>query len=135
MKRFAVCLTVAVLAVGLAGCAHIPGGTDLGAVATENNMINVTTGDGTFADYTATGYHTGIEIGIAVGIPRLCKFMELYPVQDTEAQLSQVAQAAKANGANAMINVTPPQECYLGVPFWIVGLYYDVCSGTGIKTK
>ena len=135
MKRFAVCLTVAVLAFGLAGCAHIGGGTDLGAVAKSEGMINITTGDGTFENYTATGYHTGLEIGIAIGLPQLFKFMELYPKQDNEAQLAQIAQAAQGNGANAMINVTPPQEMYLGFPFGIIGLYFDTCEGTGIKTK
>lgn len=117
------------------GCANIPGGTNLGKVADDNGMVNITTGDGTFENYKATGYHTGTEIGLAFGLPFIGKFKEVVPTQSNEAQVDHIAKAAKTNGANAMINVTPPQETYYGFPFLIFGIYVDTTSGTGIKTK
>ena len=98
-------------------------------------MINITTGDGTFENYKATGYHTGTEIGLAVGLPGIGKFFEVWPTQTNEAQLDKIAKAAKADGANAMINVEPPVETYYGIPFGIFGIYVDTVSGTGIKVK
>jgi len=128
-----------VLAVGLVlllgGCAYLPSGTDLSDVADDVGMINVTTGDGTFENYTATGHFKGTEIGIALGIPYLIKFMELYPVQSNEDLLACIASDAKDDGANAMINVTPHREAYTGFPFFFIGIYVDQCEGTGIKTK
>ena len=126
------CLTVGFLSTS---CLYVGGGTDLGAVARRAGMTNVTTGDGTYENYTATGYYTGLEFGIAVGIPGLFKIMELYPVQSNEALLGQIAQSAAADGANGMINVTPPSESYWGLPFGIIGLYIDRTAGTGIKTN
>jgi uncharacterized protein YbjQ (UPF0145 family) len=116
-------------------CAHIGGGTDLGAVAKDKGMVNITTGDGTFKDYTATGYHTGTEIGLAFGFPGIAKFMEVWPTQSNETQVGHIADAAKAGGANAMINVAPPKETYYGIPFLIFGIYVDTTEGTGIKVK
>lgn len=133
MKRLVTCLSI--IALMMAGCAHIPSGTNLGQVAQDAGLKNVTTGDGTFENYTATGYHKGLELGIAVGIPFIGKFMELYPTQCNEAQLTKIATDAKADGADAMINVQPPEEMYTGIPFFIVGLYFDCAHGTGIKTK
>jgi hypothetical protein len=127
---------IAVCVVSLfTSCAHIPGGTDLGKVATDNGMINVTTGDGTFKDYKATGYHTSVEIGLAFGLPGIGKFMEVYPKQSNEMQMDYIAKDAKKSGANALINVMPPQESYLGFPLMIFGLYVDSAHGTGIKVK
>jgi hypothetical protein len=34
-----------------------------------------------------------------------------------------------------MINVTPHTELYTGIPFFLVGVYVDTASGTGIKAK
>ena len=116
-------------------CVHLPGGTNLGAVAKEQGMKNITTGDGTFKDYNATGYHTGTEVGFAFGIPFIGKFSEVYPKQSNEAQLAKLAASAKESGANAMINVAPPKESYLGFPFLFFGLYVDTTEGTGIKVK
>jgi hypothetical protein len=124
-----------VLAVAVTGCLNLPGKVDLTKAAADAQVLNVTTGDGTFADYKATGYHTSTEIGIAVGIPYLLKLVELYPVQDNTQQMTQVAKDAKANGANAVINAEPPKETYTGFPFFFIGLYIDKASGTGIKTK
>ena len=98
-----------VLAVALTGCLNIPGKVDLTKAAADAQVINVTTGDGTFADYKATGYHTSTEIGIAVCIPGL-KLLELYPKQDNTEQMTQIAKDAKANGANAVINAQPTKE-------------------------
>lgn len=122
------------LAVSVTGCLNIPGEVNLTKAAADAQVLNVTTGDGTFADYKATGYHTSTEIGIAVGIPGL-KLLELYPKQDNTQQMTQVAKDAKANGANAVINAEPPKEMYTGFPFFFIGLYIDKAAGTGIKTK
>lgn len=123
------------LALGLvaatSSCAYIGGGTDLSDVADENGMINVTTGDGTFENYTATGHHTGTEIGIGLGLPML-KLLELYPAASNEDLLSDVAGSASADGANAMINVTPHKSFFMG---FIIGLYIDSAQGTGISTN
>ena len=133
-KSILAIFAVAVMAL-FASCQHIPGGTNLGKVNSDNGMKNITTGDGTFADYTATGYPTVTDIGFAVGLPGIGKVFEVWPTQSNEAQLDKLAKAAKADGANAMINVTPPQETYWGIPFIIFGIYVDSSSGTGIKAK
>ena len=117
----------------LAGCVYMPGGTDLDSVARSAQLSNITTGDGTFENYTATGHFTGTEVGIAVGIPGIGKIKELYPMQSNEALLGKIADDAKADGADAMINVTPHKEWYSGMPLFIIGLYVDKCQGTGIE--
>jgi len=133
--------TLLALACGLAttlsvGCAYIPGGTDLKQVSDAVGFKNITTGDGTFENYTATGHYTGTEVGIAVGLPFFLKLIELYPMGATnEALLQSVAESAKTDGADAMINVTPHTEMYTGIPFFFVGVYVDGAMGTGITTK
>ena len=133
MKKSLLLLSALVMAVSLNGCMYWGSGTNLAEVAQKNKMMNVTTGDGTFENYKTTGFYKGTEFGIAVGIPGLIKIMELFPVQSNEDLLGQIANKAAADGANAMINVTPHQESYLGFPFFIVGLYVDRTEGTGIK--
>lgn len=132
-----------IMAIGLAlslagalgtGCAHLPGKCDLAKVASDAQLQNVTTGDGTFENYQATGHYTSTEIGIGVGIPGI-KLLELYPKQDDTAQMTQVAKDAKGAGANAVINAKPPSGFYTGLPFFFVGLYIDKAAGTGIKGK
>ncbi len=118
----------------VSGCAHLPGRCDLGKAARDAQLQNVTTGDGTFENYQATGYYTSTEIGIGVGIPGL-KLLELYPKQDDTAQMTQVAKDAKADAATAVINAKPPSGIYTGLPFFFVGLYIDKAAGTGIKAK
>ena len=135
MRKLLAAFMVLSLTLFFAGCACIPGRTDLSDVADDAGLTNVTTGDGTFENYTATGYYTGIEIGIAVGLPGIFKFIELYPKQSNEELMVQIADRAKEDGADAMINVTPTQESYLGFPFMIVGLYIDTTAGTGIDLK
>lgn len=126
---------LAAVALSVSACTYIPSQTNLAAVASNSGLSNVTTGDGTFENYTATGYHTGTEVGIAIGIPFIWKYKELYPVQSNEVQMTLVANSAKARGADAMINVTAPQETYWGIPFFFVGLYVDYAAGTGIDVK
>ena len=129
-------LFLALLSVTLlVGCVYIPGKTDLGAVAKDTGMKNITTGDGTFENYTATGHFTGTEVGIALGIPGIGKLMELYPQQSNEKLLEFIAKDAKDGGANAMINVTPHKEMYTGFPLFFIGIYVDGCQGTGINVK
>lgn len=128
------CAVIGVASMLATGCAHIPGTCDLGQVAKDAQLTNVTTGDGTFANYTATGYHTSTEIGLAVGIPGI-KFLELYPQQTDTEQMTRIAQDAKAAGATAVINAKPPTDLYTGFPFFFVGLYVDQAAGTGIKVK
>jgi len=132
MKKVLLAILVATL---LAGCAYLPAKTNLGQVAKDTGMKNITTGDGTFENYTATGYHEGTEVGIALGLPFIGKFMELYPVQSNEKLLEEVAKSAKEDGANAMINVTPHKEFYMGFPFFFLGIYVDSAKGTGIDVK
>lgn len=116
------------------GCAHLPGKCDLGQAAKDAQLQNVTTGDGTFENYQATGYHTSTEIGLAVGFPGI-KLLEVYPKQDDTAQMTQVAKDAKAGGATSVINAVPPRGIYTGLPFIFFGLYIDTAAGTGIKSK
>ena len=134
MKLILKGLAVVAAATLVSGCAHIPGTCNLKQAADDAGLINVTTGDGTFANYNATGYHTGTEIGIAVGIPGL-KLMELYPTQSDTAQMTQIAKDAKAAGADAVINAHPPKSFYTGFPLVFLGRYIDSVDGTGIKTK
>ena len=133
-KRAVFCSACVVAALLVSGCANLPGSVNLTKAASDAQVMNVTTGDGTFADYKATGYHTSTEVGIAVGIPGL-KLFELYPRQDDTAQMTQIAKDAKAAGANAVINAQPPKALYTGIPFFFVGVYVDQAAGTGIQTK
>lgn len=135
MKKSLLALTSALAVTVMTGCAYFPGGTDLSDVAEATELDNITTGDGTFENYTATGHYTGTELGIAIGLPGLIKLFEIYPMQSNEGLLEHVAGAAKDDGADAMINTTPHKGLYIGFPFGIVGLYIDQAMGTGIKTK
>ncbi len=135
MKAWIALLMVLGMACVFTGCAYLPGGTDLSEVADEVGLSNITTGDGTFENYTATGHFTGTEIGIGIGLPGIGKLLELYPVQSNEKLLKQVAEDAKKDGAQAMINVTPHTEIYTGFPLGIIGIYVDRACGTGIKMK
>jgi len=125
---------VACVSVMATGCAHLPGKCDLAQAAKDSQLMNVTTGDGTFENYQATGYYTSTEIGIGVGFPGI-KLLELFPKQDDTAQMTQVAKDAKSGGATAVINAVPPKGIYTGLPFIFVGLYIDKAAGTGIKSK
>lgn len=127
-------LAVTLASVLATGCAHLPGKCDLAQAAKDAQLQNVTTGDGTFENYQATGYYTSTEIGIGVGIPFI-KLLELYPKQDNTTQMTQIAKDAKGAGATAVINAKPPSELYTGLPFFFVGLYIDKAAGTGIKGK
>lgn len=129
------CSVIAVSSAFMTGCLNLPSQVDLAKAANDAQVINITTGDGTFENYKATGYHTSTEIGFAVGIPGLFKFMEVYPKQSNEEQMAQLAKDAKSAGANAVINAKPPKEVYTGFPFFFFGLYIDKAEGTGIKTK
>jgi hypothetical protein len=120
------------MATVFSGCLYFPGGTDLGQVARETGMRNITTGDGTFENYTAVGYYKGMEFGISAGIPGLFK-IELFPIQSNEGLLKQIAREAKNDGADAMINVKPHKEVFTGLPFTVIGLHIDWAKGTGIK--
>lgn len=110
---------------------------DLNQVAVDSGMTKITTGDGTFEDYKVTGYHTELEIGIAVGIPFLVKFFEVLPLggQSNEEQVGVLAEEAKASGATALINVDPPDEFYTGLPLGFIGIYIDRTQGTGVAPK
>lgn len=130
MKRLLALVTILGLTMALGACATVSK-VDLASVAKSTSMKNITTGDGTFENYTATGYHKGKEIGIGLGI-FMWKFMELYPGKTNEDLLTDVAKDASQKGANAMINVTPACESFYG---FIIGLYVDSAKGTGIKTR
>ncbi len=129
------CFVIALASVLATGCAHLPGKCDLAKAAKDAQLQNVTTGDGTFANYQATGHYTSTEIGIGVGFPLVFKLMELFPVQDDTTQMTQIAKDAKRDGATAVINAEPPKGLYTGLPFFFVGLYIDKAAGTGIKSK
>ena len=127
-------VAIAAAAMLATGCAHLPGKCDLDKAAKDAQLQNVTTGDGTFENYHATGHYTSTEIGLAVGIPGL-KLLELFPKQDDTAQMTQVAKDAKSDGATAVINAKPPSSLYTGIPFFFIGVYVDSAEGTGIKSK
>lgn len=134
MRKLIALATTVVLGSMLTGCA-LTGGTDLSDVARGAGLNNVTTGDGTFENYTATGYYEATEIGFAVGLPLIGKFFEVVPAYTNEDLLAEVATAAKQDGADSLINVDPTTETYWGFPFIIFGLYVDHAAGTGIATK
>lgn len=133
-KLAAICLAVGAMTVG---CTSLPSQVNLKQAADAVQFRNITTGDGTFENYTATDYVASREIGIAVGIPFIGKLIELYPMQSDEEQLAGIARMAKQGNSstNAMINVTPPTDFYTGFPFIFVGIYVDSTSGTGIAAK
>ncbi|MEN6624776.1 MAG: hypothetical protein ABFD69_00955 [Candidatus Sumerlaeia bacterium] len=133
MMRLLVCALMTLMV--LTGCMSIGSKTNLAQVAQESGLTNVTTGDGTFENYTATGRYDQTEVGIAVGIPFITKIMEILPMYSNEALLGDAAKAAKADGATAMINVMPHAEMYTGLPFIFVGVYVDKACGTGIKAR
>jgi hypothetical protein len=136
MRKVIALVTMLVASISFVGCAHLGSEIDLAQVAQDNEMKSVTTGDGGYSSFADSGTHyRSLEFGIAVGIPIILKFMELYPMQSDEAHLGQIAQEAKADGANALINVQPPRGLYTGFPFFIVGLYIDRTEGTGVTVN
>ena len=135
MKKFVKSLGALTLVAALAGCAYLPGGTDLSDVANDAGLDNVTTGDGTFENYTATGHYTATEIGLGFGIPGIGTLLPIFPAVSNEGLLGSAADTAKNDGADSMINVTPAQNEYYGIPFFIFGLYVDHAGGTGIDSK
>ena len=131
MKKIFSILSIAALALSLGACASVSS-VNLAQVAKDSNMKNITTGDGTFENYTATGQYKGREIGFGIGLPFI-KLFEIYPAKTNEALLTDVAKMAATDGkANAMINVSPASETFAG---FIIGVYIDSCRGTGIKLK
>ena len=133
MKKILSILSIVALALSLGACT-MTSSVDLAAVAKASNMKNITTGDGTFENYTATGQFKGREIGFGIGFPFI-KILEIYPGKSNEALLTEVAKlAASPEGgkATAMINVCPASETFAG---FIIGVYIDSCKGTGIKLK
>jgi hypothetical protein len=128
------CLAIAAL-LAVTGCKHLGSEVNLKKAAGDAGLTNITTGDGTFKDYTATGYHKSTEIGIGVGLPFIGKFVELWPTQTHEEQLTMMAKDAKNLGADAMINTSPPEDFYTGFPLLIIGIYLDRTHGTGIDVK
>jgi len=131
MKKILSILSIAALALSLGACASVSS-VNLAQVAKDSNMKNITTGDGTFENYTATGQYKGREIGFGIGFPFI-KIFEIYPGKSNEALLTDVAKTAATEGkANAMINVCPASETFAG---FIIGVYIDTCKGTGIKLK
>jgi hypothetical protein len=130
-KKTLFIVSIVALAMSLVACASVSS-VDLAAVAKQANMKNITTGDGTFENYTATGAYKGREIGFGIGFPFI-KIFEIYPGKSSEALLTDVAKTAATEGkANAMINVCPASETFAG---FIIGVYIDTCKGTGIKLK
>ena len=136
MRHVAMLVLVLMGSALMSGCAYrATDATELGEVADRVGMVNITTGDGTFADYKAVDYHHGDEIGIAIGIPFLWKIFEIWPAQTNEDLVEEMARTSKAHGADAMINVNGVRECYMGFPFFIIGIYVDHVEGTGIDLK
>lgn len=137
-KLFSLIAVVAVCAT-FTGCKSLSSGTlNLDQVAVDSGLTKVTTGDGTFENYKVTGYHTELEVGIAIGIPFLVKLIEVLPLggQSDEEQVGVLAEAAKANGgATALINVKPPDSFYTGLPLGFIGIYIDRTEGTGVAPK
>jgi hypothetical protein len=133
MEKMLSMLSIVSLALSLGACT-MTSSVDLAAVAKASNMKNITTGDGMFENYTATGQFKGREIGFGIGFPFI-KILEIYPGKSNEALLTELAKlAASPEGgkANAMINVCPASETFAG---FIIGVYIDSCRGTGIKLK
>jgi hypothetical protein len=135
MRHSLVALFAVMMAGLLIGCVGMTRTVDLAAVARDTGLKNITTGDGTFENYTATSAVCAKDVGIAVGIPFIGKFIELFPMRSNEALLTTAANKAKGMGADAMINTCPAKETYWGIPFVFVGLYVDEAKGTGINTK
>lgn len=136
MRKMIALVTMLIASVSFVGCAHLGSQVDLDKVAQDYEMKSVTTGDGGYSSFANSGIHyRSLEFGIAVGIPIIFKFMELYPMQSNEDQIGQIAKEAKADGANALINVQPTRQLYTGFPFFIVGLYLDRTEGTGVTVN
>lgn len=136
MRKTIALLSMLLVSMTFVGCAHLGSEINLDTVAQEHGLKSVTTGDGGYTSFANSGIHyRSLEFGVAVGIPIILKIMEIYPMQSNEAQLGQIAEDAKEDGANALINVQPPRGLYTGFPFFIVGLYIDRTEGTGVTVK
>ena len=117
-------------------------GTDLGAVAQNTGMRNITTSDGDFARDIATGYYEAYEWGIGMGLgpipafllgqPHAQKWFEIYPALSNEELLEEVAEDAKADGAKGLVDVYPHYDTFFGC---ILGFYTDRAWGTGIAAR
>lgn len=130
MKKLITLCSILAFTLSLGACATVSK-VDLAAVEKAAGMKNITTGDGTFENYTAVGAFKGKEIGFGIGLPFL-KIFEIYPGKTNEDLLTDVAKDAAKAGSNNMINVNPASENFAG---FIIGVYFDSCKGTGIKTK
>lgn len=140
-------LAALILAFAVFGsaCAYNTFQTDLDQVAYEAGLMNVTTGDGEFSDYTATGYYEayewglsfGVPVGIShlLGVPHPIKGWEIFPAKSNEELLGEVAKMAKADEAKALINVEPHYDFYSCFPLGFIGMYMDRASGTGIRVR
>jgi hypothetical protein len=134
MKHLIVCLAL-VLTVGLMSGCVVTSSTDLAKAAKDSGLTNITTGDGTFENYVATGHYRHAEIGLALGLPGIGKFVEVVGKKTNEEQMTEIGISAKQGGANAIINAEAPRSRYIGFPLFFFGLYVDNAEGTGIKVK
>lgn len=135
MNQLILPLALVAASILATGCEHIQGGTHLQGTIDATQLTNITTGDGTFENYTAVGHYTATEIGIGFGIPGVTTLLELYPAVSNEMQLQILAQEAQHDEADAIINLKPVKNLFTGVPFIIFGVYIDRIEGTGIETK
>ncbi|OPZ11005.1 MAG: hypothetical protein BWZ10_02260 [candidate division BRC1 bacterium ADurb.BinA364] len=123
------------LALAANGCLYMGSSTNLREVAKRSGLRSITTGDGTFENYVATGHHSGLEWGLAIGIPFILKAAEIVPINSNEDLLTDVASEARSGGATSMIQVQPHSSFFTGIPFGFVGVYIDRASGTGIAEQ
>jgi len=108
--------------------------TNLAEVAANAGMVNVTTSDADFSQYVATGEYEAYEWGWALGIPPL-KFYEIWPALTNEELLGEAAAMAANDGAKGMCDVNPHYDFFTGIPFGILGIYWDYASGTGVAAR
>lgn len=145
MRKLGMAAMILALAVIGSSCAYNTFETDLAAVADQAGMVNVTTGDGEFSDYKATGEYEAYEWGVSFGVPACLSYLlgvphpikgwEIYPNKSNEDLLLEVANMAANDGAKALINVDPHYDFYSCFPLVFIGMYMDRASGTGIAQR
>ena len=113
--------------LAVTGCKHIGSEVNLKQAATDSGLTNITTGDGTFKDYTATGYHKSTEIGIGVGLPFIGKFLELWQWRSAEPpRAGYVLEARRLKEAKGLAEGKKEGDT------WTVTFTRPLAGGSGV---
>ncbi|MEK7270842.1 MAG: hypothetical protein AAB215_07895 [Planctomycetota bacterium] len=123
--------TLAALVVGsflMTGCIS-QWGVETNKNSEPEKILNFTTGDGTYENYSAVGRYNRSGLGLGLGIFTALLY-DISKIEPSEL-VTLVSKDAAAGGANAVINAQIMPKRFYG---FIIGFYSTSVEGTGIKT-